>query len=514
MSGTLTGQAVVTLSDGTVLRGTLTSSAAPPPPPPPSGGNRPGAPTNLSSPAQTSSTITIAAGPPSSGGALDFGEYRVQFKEASASSWSIGPTVPYCSPAKGNVTDAFGNVWTIVPSGGPQPDAVMVNGSYGDGYNATSVLLCDGQVFHVNKTNQWYSFRPTGRLTGNVAWRSAPGQPQPVITQLKANTQYNVTMTVTNSSGESDKTSQLNVSSAQTGTVPPTPPPSPPSPPAPPPPSTGDAPPSYAAAVGYTRRTHGPAVTLGQNWFVIPGQRVRQNSDGSVTDPGPGGGSWHYNSHIDTATNHNSTFRGVGFGGGGYFEIDMLIENPLVGYREPPQSGWPAWWCDAVEGGFSDYSVSPGPSVQHIEFDAAEFMAANNREYSAGIIHWSDAENPNWRFNSGVIGQDSTVRLPSNNNFGVRHKYGWLWVPATANSQGYIKNYYDRQQVGQTYTWTPYVSGNKAQDPGDPPWSIIDRQHMHLMIGTCNENPMTIYTVTVWQKDDSKNLRVGVSLPT
>jgi len=207
----------------------------------------------------------------------------------------------------------------------------------------------------------------------------------------------------------------------------------------------------------------------------------------------------------------------VAFGGGGYFEIVMSITGNIVGWRNPVGTGWPAWWFDALEGAYPDFPNPPGPSMQHIEFDAAEFLPSSNNDYSAGIIHWSDAQKPSAdSFNNGAIGVDSNVHCPNQTDFSGPHKYSWLWVPATSTIQGYIKNYYDDRQVGATYTWTPYVAsqnGQKAQDPGCPPWCMMDRQHCRPMIGTCTENPLTVYSVTIWQKDDTKNVRRGVPLP-
>jgi len=293
-----------------------------------------------------------------------------------------------------------------------------------------------------------------------------------------------------------------------TGVAPPPPPP-----PTPPGPVAGV--PKPAADVGFTKLTHGPDVTLGKNWFAVPGASngVVQVSPGVVRDNGPiNGGNWHYNYHFGTERNDNGKFGGVGFGGGGYFEIIMSIEGNIGGWPGNG-TGWPAWWTDAVEGAYDDFPNPPGPKMQHIEYDAAEFLPKSNRDYSAGIIHWTDALSPPDQFNNNAIGQDSNVKLPSNNNFAARHKYAWLWVPATSTTKGYIKNYFDDQQVGATYTWTPYVSGDAPNTPGDPPWSIMDRQHCRLMIGTCVENPLTVYSVSVWQKDDSHNIRRGVSIP-
>ena len=278
--------------------------------------------------------------------------------------------------------------------------------------------------------------------------------------------------------------------------------------------------PPMAAEVGYNKRTHGPHVTLGQNWFAVPGASngVRQNSDGSVTDLGPiNGGNWHYNFHFGTERDAGGgNFGGVAFGGGGYFEIVMSIQGNIKGWCTPGQgdcNGWPAWWFDALEGAYKDFPNPPCHPMQHIEYDAAEFLPASNRDYSAGIIHWSDANSPPDRFNNNSTGQDSNVHIANQTDFSGRNKFGWLWVPATSTTQGYCKQYYNDKQVGATYTWTPYTGGSKPGDPGCPPWSVLDMQHCRMMVGTCTQNPLTVYACSVWQKDDSKNVRRGTPLP-
>jgi len=276
--------------------------------------------------------------------------------------------------------------------------------------------------------------------------------------------------------------------------------------------------PPQAQAVGYNMLTHGPDVTLGRNWFAIPGLatlNLVQNADGSVTDYGvTDADDWHYNDHF--GTDHpgpNNTFAGVAFNGGGYFEIVMSIANPIRGWcdpsKDPTCKGWPAWWGNGIHGAFSDVpEISNG---QNIEYDAAEFLLASNRAYSAGLIHWHAGQTYTEQ-NAGY--GTSNVTLPAANKFAAKHKYGWLWVPATATTKGYIKNYFDDALVGNTYTWDRYGGGSEPNGSGCSFGSIIDIQHHRLMLGTGPENPMTVYSVTVWQKDDSKNKRIGVPLPT
>jgi len=99
-------------------------------------------------------------------------------------------------------------------------------------------------------------------------------------------------------------------------------------------------------------------------------------------------------------------------------------------------------------------------------------------------------------------------------NFAARHKYAWLWVPATNTTQGYIKNYMDGVQFGLTYTWNKYVEGRNWQQSADnDPWAVMDKSIQKLMIGCGTNNNITVYTVTVWQANDSGNFRVGTPLP-
>ena len=286
-----------------------------------------------------------------------------------------------------------------------------------------------------------------------------------------------------------------------TGNLGTAPPPTPP----PPPPSSG-APPQ-AVAVGYTMRTHGPAITLGTNWFVSQ-QTASQNSDGSVFLSQD---VYHFNENI--ASDHmlpNGNIGGVAFGGGAYFEADFSMANP------PPESGkggpgWPAWWLNAAESvGYNN--LASLSNNQNLEYDMAEFLVVSNSVFSTGPIHWYTGGNYS-DLTAGFPNGNLTVPNPGSNTFGARHKYGLLWVPATATTQGYSKLFYDNVEVGRTHTWDRYGGGTVPGQAGCPPFSIFDLQHCRLLIGANAGNALTVYTITVWQRNDASNIRVGVPLP-
>jgi len=265
-------------------------------------------------------------------------------------------------------------------------------------------------------------------------------------------------------------------------------------PPAPPPSGA----PSMAAAVGYNTRTFGPAVTLGQNWFISHSGGTQTSYGVSIT----GDGNYAANDHMrPDHGGDNGRFAGIAFGGGGYFEVDMLIENaPPSGWGND-NSGWPAWWMNAAES--VGYNGLPQlNNNQNLEYDASEFMDHSNLMYAAAVHHWYGGQD----FNDANMGVNVKCNLPAGTNMGQRHKYGWLWVPATNNTKGYIKNFFDRQQVGATYTWDIYKGGSTPNTSQCPWMSVIDIQHSRLILGTGGKNPLQIYSVDVWQKDGSKNL--------
>ena len=84
------------------------------------------------------------------------------------------------------------------------------------------------------------------------------------------------------------------------------------------------------------------------------------------------------------------------------------------------------------------------------------------------------------------------------------HKYAMLWVPATPSSSGTISFILDDSWVMNSFTY-PYIDPNNP--PGFPAQDVtgqqglMDRRHLYLLLGTSPNNPMTVYSVSVWQKN-------------
>jgi hypothetical protein len=89
------------------------------------------------------------------------------------------------------------------------------------------------------------------------------------------------------------------------------------------------------------------------------------------------------------------------------------------------------------------------------------------------------------------------------------HKYGMLWVPATATQRGFDKWYLDGKQQGQTLSWARQDPTAYPPPPTqDAPWTygVIDLNHMALVFGGGVSAPITVYDVEVWQANGRHNV--------
>lgn len=227
-------------------------------------------------------------------------------------------------------------------------------------------------------------------------------------------------------------------------------------------------PPQPAANVGYNTRTFGPNVTLGTNWYLWSSAvNATQNKDGSVLILGGGN---TYNAQVVTAL---SLTQGQRFGGGGYFEASLSFTGSSIAH-DPSQ--WPSFWSGEILG-------SPAPS-QWYEPDFMEMDASSPNQYGIALHNWLAPQGSN--------NQDSTTLPPATVPFGTDfskpQKFGFLWVTATSTSVGYAKWFFNRSPVG-TITW--------AQ--GDSRYGAFDSRTIALSLGTGPTNPMTVYSVEVWQ---------------
>ena len=208
--------------------------------------------------------------------------------------------------------------------------------------------------------------------------------------------------------------------------------------------------PAQASAVGYNVQTFGPNVTIGSNWFRFAGGvDVTQNANGSVTIRG-GNNAWGQQLQTALPTS-GTTFRGTVFSDGGYFEATMSFTgNPSI------SGGWPSFWMKDIEIAENNGSGS----LAQWRGQAAGY----NRWSTINIAEWADDHKPmsspnivfhdfhdfygflgrTWRdADTGYHDNGSPYTLPVDFDLTQLHRYGFLWVPATATSRGFARFYID-----------------------------------------------------------------------
>ncbi len=268
-------------------------------------------------------------------------------------------------------------------------------------------------------------------------------------------------------------------------------------------PSAGTPP--AAAAVGYQTQTFGPAVTLGANWFNMnffrPPTNAAQNGDGTV--------SISNDQSIASATRDTSMpqqWRGMAFGGGAYFEAVLHFSNA----DDSTLTSWPAFWGSDIENvsqnavtELTQWSGQPEGFGNWIETDFFEFDRHSVSEYGIQIHNWYGYHGQP----KDVLAYGQPVRVAAGFKWSDSHKYGYLWVPATATTRGYAMAFMDDVQMGATIYWDQYdPEAPPPPQPGTTAFSVVDRRHLILIIQTDPHNPMTIETVTVWQASDRDNI--------
>ena len=284
--------------------------------------------------------------------------------------------------------------------------------------------------------------------------------------------------------------------------------------------------PPLARGVGYTLNTYSAnftpstvdtAVTHAPgfkwyNWDLFGKQSdpnaVQLNADGSATFLGE-------RAQLLSAVHIGKTgdFVGTSFGGGAYIEADMKV-GPAT--YDPSAKSWPAFWSLQMEGNVvPGASQWPGqaPGYNHsIEADFFEYQhkidELPSTSYGASLHDWYGIYKQTC--SQGMCGVGTPYGIgqkhaPPGTDMQQYHRYGFLWVPATEHSKGYVKFAFDGQQIGQTQEWT--MLKDQPPPPTGQPWlfGIIDRQHLFLIISTGAGQPLTVRSVNVWQASTANN---------
>lgn len=288
------------------------------------------------------------------------------------------------------------------------------------------------------------------------------------------------------------------------------------------------SPPQQAAEVGYTLNTFS-SVFAGDvdvedsrssvfNWYrgrffgwkPTPVEDIVASPSAALTITSTEKGA---NYGIGTAVSVKSKKKWVGkaFGGGGYFEAEIKF-NPNDVFKGDRQ-GWPAFWAMAIEHLANlpeeQWKEQKRGYVHFIEVDIFEALFNESGVYAANIHQWFGSHKqtcaPNQFCNKRLPYKHIRKTIPDNADFSQFNKYGFLWIPATEETEGMAQFFFNDTPIGKPATWEMYK--DQAPSMRKEPWTfgIIDRQHLVLILGTGKNQPMTVRAVHVWQKSHNHN---------
>jgi lysophospholipase L1-like esterase len=235
--------------------------------------------------------------------------------------------------------------------------------------------------------------------------------------------------------------------------------------------------------------------------------------DGSLVTSGNGGGMYS----LAAKTTPVTAWHGQAFGGGFYTEATLSHDPQDVIANN--QTSFPAWWADpmehAAEGGIFAEQW-PGQATGFVHFTETDFFEYNvvangNRlfQYNGTAIDWSGIFNgASYPFNTQNT-QNRTITLPVGTDFTKPHRYGFLWVPATATVSGYFQWYFDGLPTSDRVTWSQYNCASPPAPPaaGSPTlYGVLDCQHPELLFNPSATGKLRVYSIDVWQKDASHNI--------
>lgn len=291
------------------------------------------------------------------------------------------------------------------------------------------------------------------------------------------------------------------------------------------------SPPSAVTAAGYTTETFATVSNFtpqtvdmnltdapGYQWYFFNffGQAATSalttlNADGSVTTAAFTNNS---NATMSSAAQISAApyFRGTAFGGGGYFEATLSFDAAAVN----TSTGWPSWWTMSLEhlsglstqqwkGQASGYDHFIEPDI----FEA-DLGSGYPNAYGGNVHDWYGAWNSKAcpSYCNVQLPFSTVVRtVPSTTNFSSYHRYGLLWIPATASKKGSLTYYFDGVQVGPSTTYSQF-STQKPVPSSSTPWTfgVVDQQHLVLILGAGASTPMQVQSVTVWQASTKSNM--------
>jgi hypothetical protein len=260
--------------------------------------------------------------------------------------------------------------------------------------------------------------------------------------------------------------------------------------------------------------------TRGFNWYIVElyyhhadPAGIKINGDGTVTLNGDTSGA---SGQLMSALHYKgtNTFAGTTFGGGAYFEAEFKFDPTTVASAHTAGiRGWPAFWGLPLEGAILPYQNqwkgAPSGYQHTVETDFFEAdTPLKPTSYGIGLHDWYGISGQTCPHGLCVVNlpQSGERTPPLGTDFTQFHRYGFLWVPASATSSGFMQGFFDGQPIGASHSWTLFQ--DQAPPPTGQSWAFgrLDQQHQFIILGSGLNQPFTVRSVNVWQHGSSANL--------
>lgn len=213
---------------------------------------------------------------------------------------------------------------------------------------------------------------------------------------------------------------------------------------------------------------------------------------------------------------------GTAFSDGAYFEARIAFDHDRVNFRpEAPISKdnwWPSFYSIPIEY-LTERAQWPGQPEGYVHFGEDDFFEAwlENDRYGGAVHDWygrlgcnssgaaalggyCDIENDG---NShGLAPNNIANEVPPGTDWKQFHVIGQLWVSGahTPDHRGFVQFYFDGEPTGDRIEWRNDGSDGVPPPAGDTLFSILDRDHLVVYIGSPRNVPLRVDWVHVWQR--------------
>lgn len=209
---------------------------------------------------------------------------------------------------------------------------------------------------------------------------------------------------------------------------------------------------------------------------------------------------------------------GTAFGGGAYMEAEIKFDPSSS--RSAGQRGWPAFWSMAIEhlaGLAGEQWPGQPPGYRHfIEVDIFEYdlqrFGLPGDLYGSALHDWYGMYRhtcPSGYCARSTSNLDVRMRTPPGTDFSRFHRYGFLWVPASRSQPGRSQFFFDGKPAGKLVTWLSIGDGSPETEMKTGSFSVLDKDHLVMILGSGGAQPMTVRSVDVWQGTAAANLTCG-----